>query len=286
MFRALYERLKPTVGHFPNLLILGVQKAATSSLHNYLVQHPSVSGGAKKEIHFFDVDDTYRLGRKWYQRQFQENNQWILDSTPRYIYVKRAPRRVKKILGDNVKFIVLLREPVSRSFSAWNMYREMASQPEMVERFKSDGKRDRGFRLYESFYKSGDFPTFSQAVDQEMKLIACGDETIIEPSIVRRGFYQEQIEHWLKEYPRKDFLFLDQRSLAGNELPETLAKIAGFLDIDNHWEGVSFERKNKRPYEGNYIDPATTNILEAVFRERNAELEYLTDLKLDWPCLD
>src|SRR5919112_425923 len=46
----------------PNFLILGAQKAGTTSLFNYLGQHPEVYPSPIKETHFFDhggVRQTY-----------------------------------------------------------------------------------------------------------------------------------------------------------------------------------------------------------------------------------
>jgi len=40
----------------PTLLIIGVQKGGTTSLHNYLSQHPTLSSSKEKELHFFDTN--------------------------------------------------------------------------------------------------------------------------------------------------------------------------------------------------------------------------------------
>jgi len=39
----------------PDFLIIGTQKACTTSLFNYLATHPEISPAAKKEIHFFNI---------------------------------------------------------------------------------------------------------------------------------------------------------------------------------------------------------------------------------------
>lgn len=38
----------------PSFMIVGAQKAGTSSLHYYLNQHPQLKGTKPKELHFFD----------------------------------------------------------------------------------------------------------------------------------------------------------------------------------------------------------------------------------------
>jgi len=111
-------------GHLSNLIIPGVQKAATSSLHHYLTQHPAIAGGRVKEAHFFDLDSKFSQGEKWYKQQFPHTSRYVLDATPNYLYEKHIPIRIKETLGNNVRFIIVLRDPVSRCFSAWNIYRK------------------------------------------------------------------------------------------------------------------------------------------------------------------
>src|SRR5262245_19881829 len=52
----------------PELVILGAQKAGTTSLFNYLSQHPRVRPPIKKEVHYFDLN--YAKGLEWYQAHF------------------------------------------------------------------------------------------------------------------------------------------------------------------------------------------------------------------------
>ena len=36
----------------PHFLIIGAQKCGTTSLYNYLIQHPQVCAASQKELHF------------------------------------------------------------------------------------------------------------------------------------------------------------------------------------------------------------------------------------------
>jgi hypothetical protein len=40
----------------PDFVIIGAQKCGTTSLYNYLAEHPNVAPAFTKEAHFFDVD--------------------------------------------------------------------------------------------------------------------------------------------------------------------------------------------------------------------------------------
>lgn len=272
-------------GHLPNLIIPGVQKAATSSLHYYLTQHHSIVGGKVKEPSFFDLNQKFTKGKKWYKQQFPHARKYILDATPNYLYEKHTPIRIKKILGNNIRFIIVLRDPVSRCFSAWNMYRQLAKKPNRIARFAEIERAEPRYKLYSKYYQSGAFPDFAEAVDIELQTRTPGQEKFIEPGIVRRGFYVEHIKHWLSIFDREQILFLEQESLRGNALKASLQRIAEFLEIPPEWEQVSIKAKHVRSYEGKAIDAATELKLKRLYKFENQGLSELTGLDLSWPCL-
>ena len=62
---------RPTAGLrlLPDYLIIGAQRAGTTSLHRYLVQHPGVRTTLRtKGVHFFDTG--YGRGMSWYASRF------------------------------------------------------------------------------------------------------------------------------------------------------------------------------------------------------------------------
>src|SRR5690606_28394211 len=127
------------------------------------------------------------------------------DATPNYIYY---PGTAKKIYDFNtkMKFIVVLRNPVKRAFSAWNMHRQMVTNPLRKEAARKIQVNDPLIKTYHYFYLN-EFPSFSQWVAFEL-----GNEFpkgIIEPSIIKRGYYLKQIQEYLKYFPRQSFHFID-----------------------------------------------------------------------------
>jgi len=119
----------------PNFLIVGAAKSGTSSLHNYLNQHPEVfmpsynkEGMKVKEPRFLIKDLVqHRLHNgvwNWeeYKSLFNEVNDEISigESTVLYLYYyKHAIDNIKKYLGENVKIIIMLRNPTDRAYSAF-----------------------------------------------------------------------------------------------------------------------------------------------------------------------
>ena len=67
--RADYRRLTAPLRGLPSALIIGAQRSGTTSLFNYLVQHPDVlAPSLGKEIHYFDLQ--YARGVKMVPRMF------------------------------------------------------------------------------------------------------------------------------------------------------------------------------------------------------------------------
>jgi hypothetical protein len=86
--RADYRRLTVPLRGLPSALIIGAQRSGTTSLFNYLVQHPDVLPPIGKEIHYFDFN--YARGVKYYRGRFPYSHRLrrgalTLDATPYYL---------------------------------------------------------------------------------------------------------------------------------------------------------------------------------------------------------
>ena len=116
--------------NLPNFIIIGAMKAATTSLYNYLKQHPDIFMPSIKEPMFFNnYNKEYNYitkGRKTkkittlkqYYNLFDsvKNETAIGEASPGYISDKNCPTLIKKHL-PNVKIIAILRHPVERAYS-------------------------------------------------------------------------------------------------------------------------------------------------------------------------
>lgn len=56
------------LGQQPDFIIAGVQKAGTTSLFRYLIQHKTVDKSLKKEVHYFDRNSI--KSKNWYYAFF------------------------------------------------------------------------------------------------------------------------------------------------------------------------------------------------------------------------
>lgn len=112
---------------FPNFIILGPPKCASSSLHYYLGQHPEIYTSKVKETEFFSKN--YDKGLNFYAEYFKEgkNAKVIGETTPTYSFLPFVADRIKENLPD-VKLILCFRNPLDRTFSSWQMQRGMGKE--------------------------------------------------------------------------------------------------------------------------------------------------------------
>src|SRR4051812_9675260 len=68
----------------PDFVIIGAQKAGTTSLWRYLVEHPMIVGPAEKEIHFFD--GRFDRGEGWYRARFPRRATLVRGATRRLTF--------------------------------------------------------------------------------------------------------------------------------------------------------------------------------------------------------
>ena len=142
----------------PNFLIVGAAKSGTSSLHNYLNQHPEVfmpsynkEGMKVKEPRFLIKDLVqHRLHNgvwSWeeYKSLFNDVKDEISigESTVLYLYYyQHAIDNIKKYLGENVKIIIMLRNPTDRAYSAFqHVSRGLKEQNSFEEALKIEKGR-------------------------------------------------------------------------------------------------------------------------------------------------
>jgi hypothetical protein len=110
-----------------NFLICGTQKGGTSALDAYLKEHPQICMAEQKEVHFFDNEDLFRHKKPAYDIYHSAfspkvSHKLLGEATPIYMYWYSAPLRIWKY-NHSMKLIILLRNPIDRAYSHWNMER-------------------------------------------------------------------------------------------------------------------------------------------------------------------
>jgi len=111
----------------PRLYILGAQKGGSSSLYELMIAHPQFCGGDHKEPMFFKEDEFFKNGKDWYMSNYNDKkckgkeNTFFVDGSTMMHRMPGVMERMDQFFSDQMKddlrFIVLLREPVSRDYS-------------------------------------------------------------------------------------------------------------------------------------------------------------------------
>lgn len=135
-------------GELPRLMLLGTQKAATTSLYSLLTEKAAdlkLCGAnppeafSKKEFHFFDQTFSPHSGTPrfpkhataqdlaaQYRKGFHKNSSCShrIDATPRYLYDTQSHVRMGRMPNQwisQLRLLAILREPLSRDLSVYNM---------------------------------------------------------------------------------------------------------------------------------------------------------------------
>lgn len=141
------------------LFVVGTAKSGTTSLYNYLFQHPDIFLPNVKEIHYYSNAISKRKrdfiipkenkqyhtkvikDRKNYEALFKKAKDeiYLADCSPSYFYDSNAATKIYKDFPD-AKIIVILREPMDRAYSQFLMERRIGieSQESFLEALRSD----------------------------------------------------------------------------------------------------------------------------------------------------
>ena len=119
--------------NFPNLLIVGAAKSGTTSLFNYLSQHPDIFMPSNKEPHFL-INKEIGSDRipngindlKKYTDLFKDGGSFKFRGEASTMYLQFADasiKNIKKYLCSKTKIIIMLRNPIDRAFSGYHHVR-------------------------------------------------------------------------------------------------------------------------------------------------------------------
>lgn len=264
------DRLRLVTGMhrvLPDFIIIGTQKGGTSSLYQYLSQHPDVAPAFKKEVHYFGWEFARR--ESWYRahfplRAYRRARQAVTgtrvitgEATPYYLFHPLVPGRVRALV-PGVRLIVLLRNPVDRAVSSYlhqvRQGRERLSLRDAVAREpeRLEGEVERIVR--DETYNSEPHRHFSY---------------------VARGVYADQLARWFDVFPREQFLIVRSEDFF-RETARVFAQTLDFLGL-RAWQPQTFHRFNvarRHPPEAGQDDETRASLAEyyAAHNFRLAEL--------------
>jgi hypothetical protein len=278
-------RLKIRYGK-PSFMIPGAQKCGTTALAVFLQRHPRLRLSEPKEPDFFLRDSRY-LGRgldhyrTYFRRTRLPGRELFFEASAGYVFYPSVPRRLAEFDPD-LRFVLMVREPSSRAYSAWNMYRELCTVPSerrrMAAWLEDHNPADRESGL--AMLAEPRFPSFLESVERELAAIERGEVRWSIPALVPGGLYADQLARFLDAFPRESFLVLEDRELL--ERPrETLDRVAAFLDLPEHDWGDDFPRVHTGRYE-EHADGAALERLRAFYAPHNERFYGLAGRRFAW----
>jgi len=213
----------------PNFLIVGAAKSGTSSLHNYLNQHPEVfmpsynkEGMKVKEPRFLIKDLVqHRLHNGvWtieeYQSLFEDvkDEKVIGESTVLYLfYYKHAIKNIKHYLGEDVKIIIILRNPADRAYSAFQHV-------------------SRGFKENNSFEESLEIETGRMESEENLTPMVMYKEM---------GMYYQMVKAYKESFKNVHIIFYEDFR---DNIESEMNKTYNFLEISSDFEIDFIKRHN------------------------------------------
>lgn len=116
-------------------MIAGAQKAGTTSLKNYLGQHPQLQTHLQKEFAFFVDDTAYAEGYIPAKRKYFSvaKDKALLVAKSAGLYISEAAIKRMHEHNPDCKLIMILRNPVERTYSSYLMERNYGAINEPFE---------------------------------------------------------------------------------------------------------------------------------------------------------
>ena len=260
----------------PNFIFAGAPKSGSSSLFEYIRQHPDICMSDVKEPFFFDFN--YEKGLQYYGDFFKHHNgeKIVGEATVWYMSWPSVSKRMYETI-PNVKLMFVLRNPIDRAFSNYMM------------------------DLRGGHYTPAQ--TFGYVIRNESRAKGLARR------IVSGGFYYQHLKHFEEYFRRDQFLIIPYQDLK-QDLRAVERKVYKFLDVDHSFQATASQNRMIAPYQvtpeilarvsdklplfnflwkksrhfrdifydfnnkqKNAMKPADRNFLEETYAEQNALLE-------------
>lgn len=259
----------------PDFLIIGAKRGGSTSLYNYVLDHPQVQPLVPrrqrlKGLYFFDVN--YAKGERWYRSHFPTTTTVAAlskrsgkltvtgESTPYYLYHPHAARRAAESVPD-AKIIALLRNPIDRAYSHYKerlrqrVETESFADAVQLEPLRLRGELDR--MLADEHYRS---------LPHQMQ------------SYVDQGRYLDGLKRWQAHYGPDQLMVLRSEDLY-EEPAKAVRLVQEFLGLEPV-AAMSYRAWNQ--HQAAEVEPELRAHLADLLRSDIAELEEHLCRPLNW----
>ncbi len=237
----------------PDFIIIGAGKAGTTSLYKYLAHHPQILLPNKKELRFFD--NNFHRGHQWYLAQFpalSDRPDFLTgEASPSYFFLPHVAQRIKDF-SPNIKLIVMLRNPITRTISNYYQNKKTGNQTK----------------------------TLAQSIQQEITALNKKSDRQLSygGGLISQSLYYYKLKRWFKIFPRERFLIINSENFFTR--PEcSMQEVYQFLNLPY------LSNDNYLQYNTGSYPEASDRIKQQLadfFLIHNERLEELLGMKFNW----
>jgi hypothetical protein len=248
----------------PEFVIVGVQRAGTSSLFRYLNAHPQVRRPLRKEIDYFSLE--HQSGPRWYRAHFPVRGAGAqsYDNTPQYFVHPLAHERAGALLPD-ARIVVAVRDPIARALSHHRHVRALGLEPlDLLDALHAEADR-----------VGPDLARLS--VDPAFRPTA-----LMRFSYATRSRYGEQYDRWRSAYPDHRLHLFDFDRFVQSPVDEWRALLQ-FLELDP-WDPPAFTNWSSATAPAD-APPEAIRLLASALQEDTDHFRAVVGRSFDWPDL-
>ena len=240
-FKFLPGRLSYTQIKLPDFIIIGAPKCGSTFLFETLNTHPQIKGASLKEPQYFNLN--YKRGERYYRGFFplKKDGFFTGEASVNYFYSTEAAKRIKQDLPQ-VKLILLLRNPVDRAYSHFQMNKGNLKQKDFNQLIESENAENKRF------------------------------------GFVEKGNYAKYLENWITLFSKDQLLILKSEALFKDPQLE-MQKVLQHIGVQSH-DFENLKAINSRKYSK--IDVESSKKLKAYYRKDGEKLVNLLGEKFKW----
>ena len=215
-----------------------------------------------KDLHYFDSN--FYKSPKWYRSFFPLrifHKKKTGEATPYYLFHPLVAERIYKMMPE-IKLIILLRNPVDRAVSHFNMMQRKGFETSMSFAAALEKEEERLQPEYEKFHTC---PYYKSHNHQHH-------------SYVSRGMYSEQLKRYFRYFDRNQLLILKSEDFFSNPV-EVLQKIFKFLGVKPFHPKIKNTRSS---YETVELSEVTLSMLKQKFYKELQSLHQLLGENFSW----
>lgn len=209
----------------PSFFIVGAPKCGTTSLNDYLRQHPGIFIPERKELHYFGSDLRFLKSERPTLEEYLSNfatakpGQVAGEASVWYLFSQLAAKEIQAFCSS-AKIIIMLRNPADMMYSLHSQYLFESNEDlaDFAEALSAEEDRSQGRRLPpDSNYREG--------------------------LLYRRvASFAQQVRRYLDIFSREQVLIIDFDDFS-KDTPRVFAEVLQFLEVDPAFR-CEFEVRN------------------------------------------